>query len=166
MIFVCGVSASGKSHAVSLFAATDPSYVHVKGSRILEECGQPIRNLALEDAVQNQSVLHRELLNRGLTTSRHILDGHITIETSSGFYVVPDWFFDAMKLDHLICVLDDPSSIAARLHQKGISCSTDAVDAHQKFERSSAMAQAGSLGCSYTELAASDLEGFARAISG
>ena len=134
-------------------------------SKILEERGRPIRNLTLEEAIENQAVLHRELLSRKLTTSHHILDGHMTIETSSELYTIPDWFFEAMRLEHVICILDAPSSIAMRLRQKGILSPTHAVEAHQRFERDTAMARAASLGCPYTELAARDLEGFARAIS-
>jgi adenylate kinase len=165
MIFVCGISASGKSHVVSLFTAADPSFIHVKGSKILEECGQPIRNLKYDEARENQTVLRRELLRRHLTSHRHILDGHMTIATDTGFFPIPDWFFDSIRIDRIICLLDDPRNIAKRLLEKGISSSMPAIDAHQRFEQGVAIARATSLECPYSELAARDLDGFARALS-
>jgi adenylate kinase len=166
MIFVCGVSASGKSHVVSLQIAADRNYVHVKGSKILEECGRPILNLTLEAARENQTVLHRELLARHLTSSWHILDGHMTLETDFGFYTIPDWFFDSIPIERVICILDDPKNIAKRLQEKGILSPTQAIDEHQHFERNAAIARAASVGCPYSELAARDLDGFARALVG
>jgi adenylate kinase len=164
MIFVCGVSGTGKSHVTSLVTDSDARFVHVKGSQILAECGRPIRDLNFARAQENQSVLRHELLSRNLISDRHILDGHMTIETQEGFFVVPDSFFEAISVQRIICIFDDPTFIARRLEQKGLPASPIAVDAHQKFERKIARRRAGLLACPYHEFAASNLEQFARAL--
>jgi adenylate kinase len=164
MIFVCGVSGSGKSHITSRLTGAYPEFVHVKGSAILVESGRPIRGLSPADAEKNQLVLHQELLDRNLISALHILDGHLTINTTLGMFTVPDWFFEQINVEAVICILDEPARIARRLNEKGFPCTIAAIDLHQKIERNEASTRASLLKCSYNEFAAVDLDGFARTL--
>lgn len=164
MIFVCGVSGSGKSHVISLVTDADAHFIHVKGSEILSECNRPIRNLNQADAEKNQAVLHSELLRRHFISPRHILDGHMTIEIDGGLFIIPDFFFETISVQRMICIFDDPSKIAGRLEKKGVPTSRIAIELHQQIERREARARADLLGCPYHEFAASDLDGFARTL--
>ena len=114
MIFVCGISASGKSSIVSAFANANSGFRHIKGSALLERAGRPIRNLSGSNAESNQWALLDILRSEQLIGPLTILDGHITIETTEGSFVVPSWFFKGADIAGIICITSDPLIIEQR----------------------------------------------------
>ena len=103
MIFVCGVSASGKSSLVRAFTVTNPKFNHVKGSELLQNAGYPIHNLDAGAAEQNQLALLAILHSKKLVAPETIFDGHITIETDGAPYIVPSSFSKESEREGIMC---------------------------------------------------------------
>jgi adenylate kinase len=164
MIFVCGISASGKSSIVGAFTATNCEYIHVKGSWLLERAGRPIRSLNASEAEPNQQVLLDVLRTEQLIQPLAILDGHITIETAGDLYVVPIWFFREAKISGIICIVNEPATIESRRREKGLS-SNVSINSLQESETSWARKRAEELGIAYFQIDANDPRGFEIAVS-
>ena len=52
MIFVAGVSRSGKSHTIEAFVA-DRKFLHIRASYLLREAGRPLGPLSRAQAEEN-----------------------------------------------------------------------------------------------------------------
>jgi adenylate kinase len=163
MIFLAGISATGKTRAASQLAASG-KFIHVRASQLLVKAGCPIAQLTKAQAVQNQKKL-LEILDVRPRNSKVVLDGHATIETVEGMIDVPDWFFDQANVQKIICLVDSPENIVERRRIRGDSANRKDVNDAQQREAFAAKRQAERLRVDYREITAGDSEAFRRAIA-
>lgn len=157
MIFVGGISSSGKTHLLSLCKSLRPSLIILSGSGILREAGRPLRPLTPQLAEENQWVLLQSLRDRGiLSTAGAILDGHATIETTEGARAVPDAWYDQARISGMLHVEALPEEIAARRANRGLSWTAKEAAALQVEERTVMNAQASRLDCPFSTVSSSD----------
>jgi adenylate kinase len=166
MIFVAGISRSGKSSMIEAFSKAQ-GFTHVKASGLLKEADRPLGPLSRTEADENQRVLI-ELLktNEHINNSKTILDGHAIIETTEGIFPVPDSLFDELRPIKIICIVNDPATIARRRAQTGWHLDPEDVSRFQEIEQQYARAQSDRLQVPYYEIEAGNLVGFASAIEG
>lgn len=165
MIFVGGISSSGKTHTIAMFVA-DHDYFHVKASAVLSEIGRPIKSLTFSEAELNQQYLLRHLEMKGLISPHTILDGHVIIETVEGIYPVPEWFFSQAQISKIICVTEDPRVIQDRRKSLGqilVSDSNKLQDL-QELELRLAAEQAERLGIDCRQVSAGRVDDFAATV--
>jgi adenylate kinase len=164
MIFVAGISRSGKSHTVAKFIASR-NFRHIKASQLLREAGRPLGPLSPAEAEENQHVLAALLTTDSQYAGfRMFLDGHVMIETTDGPYLVPDWFFDRIEIEKIMCITDDPKAIMERRAQHGWIFDPQALAQLQNIERQYAYDQAARLQIPYHEVRGNDLPAFTNAI--
>jgi adenylate kinase len=92
-----------------------------------------------------------------------ILDGHITIETTEGIFVVPSWFLHGTEIAGIICITNDPLIIERRRKEKGL-VSGVAIEGLQEAEKRSARERAEQLGVVYRQVSADDQGSFEAAV--
>lgn len=164
MIFLAGISATGKTRAASRLAATC-DFIHLRASQLLAAAGRPISHLTKSQAMENQ----RELLRiiEPLSNGKNVLfDGHATVDTNEGPMEIPDWFFDEANLQKVICLVDDPTNIAERWVKRGGKAATPSeIEVAQDMEVSTARRQAQRLGIPFLELGGHDYPALRRAVS-
>jgi adenylate kinase len=164
MIFVAGVSRSGKSHTIDAFAA-DRNYLHIRASDLLREAGRPLGPLSRAQAEENQHVLVKLLMEPAKRCFRMtILDGHVMIETTDGPFPLPDWVFDQLRPTSIICITDDPGAIAERRAEQGRVFDRREIERLQQIEVQCARDQASRMCIRYHEVRANDVCSFARAV--
>ncbi|MBD9627994.1 AAA family ATPase [Ensifer sp. ENS06] len=127
MIFVAGLSKSGKTR--TLHAAVDgmSDVQHVIASDLLKSAGKTLQPEGLNQVHENQRILLDLLLSIDLDAEQEaIIDGHFIIETGNDAVDVPEWFFERLR-PAAIVVVDDPS--AAFLARRRGTRFADAPDA-------------------------------------
>jgi adenylate kinase len=92
-----------------------------------------------------------------------ILDGHMTIETIEGIFVVPIWFFSGARVAGVICIINEPLVIERRYKKQGF-VPRDSVEKLQAAEMQAAKDRARELQIGYHEVVAADLHGFGAAV--
>ena len=113
MILVTGVSNSGKTYTLERLVQAVPSFRYVRASAILRLLSRPISDLTVEAAVENQDALVAELSRLGiLSDDDAVLDGHATVETTSGTLPIPDRTFDALAPRAIVHVVSPPALIS------------------------------------------------------
>lgn len=124
MIFVGGISGTGKTTAISQFVTRNTAFSHLRASAILRACGRPIKNLSWIDLEENQRILRSALLTEKAPVST-IIDGHFVIPTGVRFFKVMPHFFDGLPIKALVVMQAAPSTILAR---KNIIPSSEAIN--------------------------------------
>jgi len=163
MIFVTGMSSSGKTHTLERLVRVAPSFRHVRASAILRSLGRPILDLTVEAAVANQHALVAELLRLGfLSDEDAVLDGHATVETTSGTLLLPDETFDALAPRAVVHIEASPTLISERSALRGQSWNLAEATDRQKAERNHAWAQASRLGVPFYKVASGDVNALLR----
>ena len=158
MIFVSGLSKSGKTYTVKLAGLRDHRLVHVKASAILKASNRPLTSLTSEDVLENQRVLISALKDfRAPPGCLGILDGHTIVETDTGTMVLPDWVFDELGILAFVLVADDLSSIVHRRAGTGLAIDLPEICARQELERRQAEHQARRLGVTFVEIKSGDV---------
>ena len=115
MIFVSGLSKSGKTQTIRAVISASDLFEHVKASELLDTAGQPTRKLAIEQILGNQVALIDLLANMNRDTRKiQILDGHALIESTGGPVLLPDWVFDRLMLQAIVQIQAEPSLISSR----------------------------------------------------
>lgn len=115
MIFVCGLSKSGKSHLIEAAIASGTKFRHVKASQLLRVAGRPLERIDAYLMLANQRVfLECALAMLVHSNEAVVLEGHLVIETTDGPQLVPDTSLDALPIVKLLLIEDDPNAIAAR----------------------------------------------------
>jgi adenylate kinase len=164
MIFVAGVSRSGKSHTIET-VSTVRNFTHLRASRLLREAGRPLGPLSRAQAEENQRVLAELLMAAGQTYGRRtILDGHVMIETTEGPFPVPDGIFDQIRPTSIICITDDPAAIAGRRADQGWTFDRREIERLQHIEIRCAQHQAARLDVPYHAIQANDIGAFLQAV--
>lgn len=159
MIFVAGVSSSGKTYMLQRLAERRPDLVVVSGSRTLAALGRPIRPLTPAEALRNQWVLLDELRSKGLLSRRGtMLDGHATIETTTGPIAIPPEWYDAADFAGFIQVEAEPSALAARRSARGLPWTEREAAGLQELERRELLHHAERLGRPYLATRSDDVD--------
>jgi adenylate kinase len=159
MIFVVGVSCAGKTYTVGRLLEWLPNFRRVSASGLLAELGRPLRPLSPEEALENQSVLAKALVDKGLAdAARVLLDGHATIETTEGPLPVPDGWYDRLGFSAIIFLEASPADVAKRRAGRGLPWSLEEAARNQEFERAQARYQAERLGLQLFEVGPSDVD--------
>lgn len=117
MIFIGGLSGSGKSTYCKRKTYQDPTWEHVILSSVLQSKNKQINNLSLLAAKKNQKTLTAwAIKNKKIFTAKTLLDGHFTIETNepNGVCIVPSSFFRAINPRLLILTSSTPQEIIRR----------------------------------------------------
>lgn len=159
MIFVAGVSSSGKTYMLHRLAERRPDLVIVSGSRTLASLGRPLRPLTPSQASQNQWILLNELQSRGLLPRRDtLLDGHATIETTTGAFVIPPDWYDAAAFAGFIQVEADPRAVSERRSKRGLPWTEGEAADLQELERRELLRHSTRLGRPYLAVRSDDLD--------
>ena len=115
IVFVCGLSQSGKSTLIQSTQLYLPSLRHVRASALLRRAGRPIFPILSKDVLANQDILVREVLTETRDKNANfVLDGHFLIEASDGPYILLPTCLDGLRLDAVFMVLADPVEISER----------------------------------------------------
>ena len=114
--------------------------------------------------MENQKILLAAIKERIHNTENVIFDAHVTLETTEGLIQVPDWFFDSLEIDKLICMVDDPAKIARRRIERGDKTRVNEIEAAQNYEILNARRQAERLSVPYWEAAGRDEAALRKAI--
>lgn len=161
MILVTGVSNSGKTYTLERLVQAMPSFRYVRASAILRLLGRPILDLTVEAAVENQDALVSELSRLGVLCDDHaVLDGHATLDITSGTLPIPDRTFDALAPRAIVHVVSAPDLISERSAFRGRSWSSAEAANLQEAERNHARAQASLMGVPFFEIASGDVTAF------
>ncbi|MDH6297848.1 AAA family ATPase [Agrobacterium fabrum] len=143
MIFVAGLSKSGKTHTLKAAIDGDADVQHVIASDLLKSSGMTLHPTGINQIEENQKVLLDRLLCIQVHPNiRLIIDGHFIIENGSDVVDVPEWFFDRL-LPSSIIVVDDPSDafILRRRDTRFVSSSDALVELRlREFDRASHIA--------------------------
>lgn len=157
MIFVAGVSTSGKTHTLAALAELLPGTIVLSASGLLAGAGRPLRPLTPVQALANQQVLADELERRG-TPRDAILDGHAMVETTEGPLPVPDEWYDMVGLDGFVMVEAAPEVIAERRRIRGLPWTAEDAWREQEAERAAVHRQAARLRAPALDLPTGDVE--------
>jgi adenylate kinase len=164
MVFVGGLSRSGKSSLIDVFSTAE-GFSHIKASSLLKGAGRPLGPLSKTEAAKNQNVLLELLIAGGyINRQKAILDGHAIIETTEGIFAVPDLLFDEIKPTKMICIVNDAPTIANRRVAAGWHFEPQDISRLQEVELRYARSQANRLHVPFYEIKADDLSDFSRSI--
>jgi adenylate kinase len=140
IVFVCGLSKSGKSSLIESALKSFPSFRHLRASRLLRKAGRPTELISSSEVIENQSVLVDCLTREAATEANGIiLDGHFLIEAVEGPMALPLECLDPLPLRAVFMVIADPAEIEKR--RLGSSAQISSVEAARRIEMECAHAQ-------------------------
>jgi adenylate kinase len=115
IVFVCGLSKSGKSSLIEAAIKNFTSFRHLRASRLLRKAGRPTAPISSSEVTENQNVLV-ECVKQELITGATdvILDGHFLIETVEGPLPLPLECLDALPLVAVFMIVADPAEVEKR----------------------------------------------------
>lgn len=121
VVALTGISGVGKSSMLARIARIFP-FQHLQASALIKASREEILatkisvdQLRNEDIDENQRILvtsFARALNHSISLA--VLDGHTVVERSDGVEVVPASVFQALGVQAMICLVDNPESITAR----------------------------------------------------
>lgn len=160
-MFVAGLSRSGKTSRAQHAAANLPDIDYVSVSQILRAAGGVLPVQTFTDGLINQRIAADALQAVPVTPRHQLIDGHALIETGEGPLIVPDWFFDGLAPDLIVCIYDEPEELLSRRPPMK-SCNHSAeIAALIAMERAACERTAGRLGIPLITLRAPSLKGIA-----
>ena len=115
IVFVCGLSRSGKSHMLEAVLVNCTGVQHLRASELLRASGRPTALISAADALLNQEVFiaaAKAAIER--TSDNIIIDGHLMIESADGPQLVPETCFDALPLVGMVVIEAPPTEIVRR----------------------------------------------------
>ena len=160
-VFVAGLSRSGKTSRSQHAAANLPDIDYVSVSQLLRAAGGVFPVQTFADALVNQRRAADALQAASVTRPHQLIDGHALIETGEGPLFVPDWFFDQLAPDLIVCVYDRPEEILSRRPPMTSRNKAAEIAALSMMERAACERTAARLGIPVITLEAPSLEGFA-----
>lgn len=115
IVFVCGLSMSGKTSLIKSFVEEFPTFRHVRVSTLLRIAGRPTEALSSQEASLNQEVFLREVTKQlDVGGADTLIDGHLLIETNDKPYLVPIERLGRLPIDGVIAVLENSSALSKR----------------------------------------------------
>jgi adenylate kinase len=167
LIFVCGLSKSGKSHLVETAIASGAKFRNVKASELLRAAGRPLECIDACLMLANQRVfLESALAVLGHSNEAVVLEGHLVIETTDGPQLVPDTSLDALPISKLILIEDDPNTIAARRRFSELKVDHSEIADLMALERTAAVRFARRHSVELLIMKSENTDSFANAIRG
>jgi adenylate kinase len=140
IVFVCGLSRSGKSSLIESARKSFPSFRHLRASRLLREAGRPTVPIQSSEVPKNQKVLVQLVKHElAMGASDLILDGHFLIETIDGPVPLPLECLDALPLQAVFMVVADPAEIEKR--RSGTAAQISSEEASRLIDMEDAEAQ-------------------------
>jgi adenylate kinase len=140
IVFVCGLSKSGKSSLIESARKNFPSFRHLRASRLLREAGRPTAPIPSSEVPKNQKVLiERVKLELAMGANDIILDGHLLIETIEGPLPIPLECLDALPFHAIFMVVADPAEIEKR--RSGTPAQISSEEAARRIDMEYAEAQ-------------------------
>ncbi|MFG1418757.1 ATP-binding protein [Xanthobacter sp. V0B-10] len=136
MFFVTGISGVGKTYTIQRARQLRPDFGYVRASALLQEVGQPVRNLSPEEMHENQIVLRDELLRYYLLHSgKLIFDGHAMIETVDGPLATWRELGSELPITAILMIEALPSELVVRRRGKGKNDTEEGIVSLQDFEK-------------------------------
>ncbi|MGJ3259051.1 MAG: AAA family ATPase [Rhodospirillales bacterium] len=115
MVFVTGLSRSGKSTAIEACGYRDMGFNYRRGSDILRDRGLPTADLTPAQSLRNQEEIVRALLSeQRFQCGATIFDGHLMIETTEGPQLVPQRPLEQLGIAAVINVFANADIVAER----------------------------------------------------
>jgi adenylate kinase len=160
-VFVAGLSRSGKTSRSRYAAANLPDVEYVSVSQLLRSAGSVFPVETLAEGLVNQRLAADALKSISAVRPHRLIDGHALIETGEGPMLVPDWFFDELAPNLLICVSDRPEEILSRRSQAERDRQPAEVAALAAMERAACERVGSRLAIPVIALESPSLEGIA-----
>jgi adenylate kinase len=166
IVLICGLSGSGKSSMIAALKSEDPSVIHIRASKLLNDAGKPIEDISKEEASSNQDAL-AALLAKELATNGPLvlIDGHLLIETTTGPYLLSDDALSNLKIDGVVFIAADPELVSYRRRGSDMEASKDAVSQLMQLEAMQAQRFAEARGIQYACVESGDIEAFKSELS-
>ncbi len=171
VLFVGGVHGVGKSTCCGKVAQT-VGCLHVTASDIIRRAHAGAiasSGKLVADVEGNQSLLVRGFLafQHEVQGTSILLDGHFAMRDSNGdIQPVAADVFNALGIDHLVCLVDEPHAIEVRMSQRdGQAPANREIADLQNAELQNARWVASSLDLPFTLLRSGDVEGLRRLVS-
>ncbi|PBB45544.1 hypothetical protein CK222_03450 [Mesorhizobium sp. WSM3866] len=135
MIFVGGLSGSGKTSMIRNLVSRIPEYTHIQASAILRSIDRPIEGLTLDEAIENQAALADWIAKlSNVDRKRAILDGHGILIVDDAPLQVPFEFFNAIGLSRIVLITGEPSLILKNRTWPASLSSPEAIALLQEIE--------------------------------
>jgi adenylate kinase len=164
IVFVAGLSRSGKTSRSQHAAATLRDIDYVSVSSLLRDAGRTLSVATIGEALENQRWA-TDAFRAASFRGRHVLiDGHALIETGEGPMLVPDWFFEELRPDVLMFVRDHAEAISSRRSGEASERQTAEIAALGMMEEGACERVASRLQIPLVTLTAPSLEDFADAL--
>jgi adenylate kinase len=140
LMFVCGLSKTGKSHLIEAAFAFGAKFRHSKASGLLRMAGRPLDRIDAYIMLENQKIFFQSALDMlAHTDETVVLAGHLVIETTDGPQLVPDTYLDALPVSKLLLIEDHPKAIAARRFSTGFEADSYEIRDLMALERTAAV---------------------------
>ncbi len=167
MIFVSGVSKSGKTYTIQNAVKIAPTFEHVKASKLLKAGNRPLYGLNKEQILENQTALLEALVNlKHPTRNKLVLDGHAVIETFGGATALPDWVFDSLELSGIVVIVAPIEEIVHRRQGTLFEKSEAAVTLIQMMEQEHCSRQSQRLSIPFAIIQSGDATGLVKTLLG
>jgi adenylate kinase len=134
IVFVCGISKSGKTSVIEKAALMSPGWQYLRASRLIGARGGVVEKLEISDVLENQTQLIQSILDMPIG-SETILDGHLLIETVEGPQLVPDDKIDQLPFSGVVLIEDDILLVVERRREAHLICNADEVSDLMAIER-------------------------------
>jgi len=158
IVFVCGPSGIGKTSTIEKARLAELGVVTLRASTILDQLGQPIRDLTTSQSRENQEALFRWLALRSTRGDDLLLDGHLVISTTAGLQPVSESEIAKVPFDAFIMVCDDLDPAFSRAKAKAEQISRAEFERLVGMEERHAEHVAALLGARFEKIASFDAE--------
>jgi adenylate kinase len=134
MIFVGGLSGSGKTHLINNLRIRNRRFRHLSCSDLLKRSGRPTQNIGRKELISNQRYL-LEIIRCIADDDEQtcVIDGHAII-ASRELVLIPRWFFQSLPLIKIIGVEETPSLIIERRTWSAYANTVDRISRLQRAE--------------------------------
>lgn len=161
MIFVCGLSRTGKSTLIERANVTSLGFRHVRVSQLLTSIGRPVAHLSPSDVLLNQVAFVSAAKMLVANESRSIvMDGHLVVESIAGPQIVPEAYLDVLPLAAVVLIQGTPEEISTRRGTSELCLTADEAAELMQIEQIQATRLARRREISLTTLGSSELSGF------
>jgi adenylate kinase len=165
IVFVCGLSQSGKSTLIQSTQLYIPKLRHIRASALLRRAGQPVFPIRSKDVLANQKILVREVRTETEDKNANfVLDGHFLIEASDGPYILPPTCLDGLRLDAVFMVVADPVEISKRRQETSAQITPQEAAERIVLETMAAERLAGHKKIPFQTIQSDDAKGFSSAL--
>jgi adenylate kinase len=135
IIFVCGLSHSGKTTTIEAADVASIGFRHLRASAVLNSRNRPTLPLRASEVIPNQLVLVESILkDLAEVPGNVVLDGHLLIETVDGPQLVPEAHLDPLPISATILIQATPDEVVRRRLQTPLAISSEEASDFMKLE--------------------------------